>query len=51
MTVADMPRLAGQVFAEFGDQSLAVLLASMGEMEIDHGGVDMAVAHEFFDQV
>lgn len=36
--------LAGQFQAEFFHQGAAVLLAAMGEVEIDHGGVDAAVA-------
>jgi hypothetical protein len=51
MTVADMPSLAGQVFAEFFDQPLAILFTSMGEMEIHHGGGDVAVSQQLFDQV
>jgi len=36
--------LTGQVAAELLHQRAAVLLAAVGKMQIDHGGVDVAMA-------
>ena len=44
-------RLTRQIAAEFLHQRPAVLLAAMGQMQIDHGGIDVTVPEQRLHRV
>ena len=47
--VGPQAELVGQLAAELLDKCATVLLGAVGQMHIDHGGVDVLVTHQRLD--